>query len=89
MLSAARGLRVGISWSEDCAQQLKDHLLVHSVGGMACTGGRQQGKSLLPIGNKPPSPQVHLLKSVYCTHVKTNVTRSFPARWVQAGTIHM
>lgn len=64
VLSAAKSLRIGISWTEHCAQQLEDHLLLHSVGGMGCMGGRQHGIGPLPIGNKPPSPQVHLPKSV-------------------------
>lgn len=89
MFSAAKGLRIGTGWTEDCAEQLEGHLLLHSVGSVGCRGGRQRGINSLPVGNKPPSPQVQLLKSVYCAHVKTDVTCSFPARWVQARALHM
>lgn len=60
-LSGAVGLRGGMSWVEDCAQQLGGHLLVRSVGGLGCAGGRHCGMSPLSIGNEPQNFQAYLL----------------------------
>lgn len=89
VLSAAKGLRIGISWTEHCAQQLEDPPASslcwwHGVYGRQAAWDRPSSHREQTTKSPSAPPQVS-----NCAHVNTDVTCSFPAGWVQARTPHI